>query len=664
MGTDVTWTPGTSTCTISNSSGTGLTISPGDTLTINSGVQLVVSNSGALSEGIDNSGTITNYGTITVSNSGGENTGITNSGTITNYGTITVSNSYGTGIYNFGPINNNYPSMDINPTLVTITVSNSYGTGIYNALGSTSVAITNDGTITVSNSDGEGIVNTGDGVISNYQYVYLQNSGMMGSTGIYNEGMFTNYFLPVNSPTGNLVIELTSGNSLIGFANAGGTLNNGGGIVVTTGGGSTPCGCTGIYNEGGFTNTDTGQISVSSFGGSFGIENCAPANSGTLNCGSTQPGTFTNEGDLELSDSGGYEFIDNGMSTNTGSFTGPVTETTWTSMGNAVVPDQPFTNTMVSILASSDPDMTDIFVTSQSYGSTPPATGGVTLLGSTDYYDVQIGESCFTSPGGCGVTGANVCIASAGATSMAFYDSSVPNSQFSPVPGSLNWYYFATISFQDGTICGDTYESYLGGTPIAVGGPVGATCTPADVNVGKSTTCSVTVVGTTTTPTGKVSWSASGPGKFSSETCKLNGNGTCSVRFTPTSGGSHVTITASYAGDSHNPSSVGAFTLTVAPRTSTTRVSCGPTSVVAGSTKTIKCTAFVTGYHPTGSITWSQSSTNGGSVTLATLSCTLVNGRCSITMTGTTAGTVIIQAAYGGDTNNLPSSNTRTLTIK
>ena len=155
-----------------------------------------------------------------------------------------------------------------------------------------------------------------------------------------------------------------------------------------------------------------------------------------------------------------------------------------------------------------------------------------------------------------------------------------------------------------------------------------------------------------------------------------------------------MTITAGYAGDSNNPSSVGTYSLTVALKTSETTVSCKPTSVVAGSSTAIKCTAKVTGYSPTGNVAWSQVG-GTGSVTFVSSTCTLSKGRtssattsvmivtdsqssitvvtemkssvgmtCSVTMNGTTAGTVTAQAAYGGDSNNMVSSNTTELTIR
>ncbi|MGD0478412.1 MAG: hypothetical protein ABSB29_09650 [Nitrososphaerales archaeon] len=82
----------------------------------------------------------------------------------------------------------------------------------------------------------------------------------------------------------------------------------------------------------------------------------------------------------------------------------------------------------------------------------------------------------------------------------------------------------------------------------------------------------------------------------------------------------------------------------------------------------ITCKARVIGYLPTGTVSWSQSGT--GSVSLASTTCTLTSlknpnrAMCSVTMTGTTAGKVILQGTYSGDPNNQGNSRAAILTIK
>jgi hypothetical protein len=212
---------------------------------------------------------------------------------------------------------------------------------------------------------------------------------------------------------------------------------------------------------------------------------------------------------------------------------------------------------------------------------------------------------------------------------------------------------------------GNTYNAPSSGTLAltVVNMKVSVSCTPVSVVVGTRTTC----IATSTSipkPTGKVTWSADGAGKFSKLTCSLESTGvdtaTCSVEYIPTSASlSPVAITAQYSDFSSPP-----FSLAVTSAISTTSVSCLQASIVVGSSKVIKCTARVTGYSPTGMVTWSESSTNGGQVTFTTdTTCTLASGKCSINMIGTAAGAVTISGTYSGDSNNIESSGTRTLTI-
>lgn len=74
--------------------------------------------------------------------------------------------------------------------------------------------------------------------------------------------------------------------------------------------------------------------------------------------------------------------------------------------------------------------------------------------------------------------------------------------------------------------------------------------------------------------------------------------------------------------------------------------------------------ATVKGYLPTGTVTWSFYSLSGSVVFTSATTCTITQTACSVTMTGTTAGKVTLQATYGGDSNNLGSHKTAKLTIK
>jgi hypothetical protein len=131
------------------------------------------------------------------------------------------------------------------------------------------------------------------------------------------------------------------------------------------------------------------------------------------------------------------------------------------------------------------------------------------------------------------------------------------------------------------------------------------------------------------------------------------------VKFTPTSGISSGIINASYPGDKHNPASSGTFGLAVSQEASATKVSCAPSTVILGKPKSIRCTAKVTGYKPTGEVTWSEVSGTGLVLFASNVdTCTLAKGHCSVTIAGADAGSAIVQASYGGDENNVASLGT------
>jgi hypothetical protein len=191
-----------------------------------------------------------------------------------------------------------------------------------------------------------------------------------------------------------------------------------------------------------------------------------------------------------------------------------------------------------------------------------------------------------------------------------------------------------------------------------------AWCHYASVSVGSAVTCLAKVQSSGVTPTGTVTWSTSGSGQFSSTMCTLFSYvsyGTCSVKFTPTSAGSAVTLVASYGGDSRNSQSAGTYLLAVRTKTTKTTVSCAPRSAVVGSSTVITCTATVTGYSPAGAVDWSQYGV--GYVSISPATCTLSAGSCSVAVRGILAGTVAVVAFYGGDPNNQGSSRKTGLSI-
>ena len=223
--------------------------------------------------------------------------------------------------------------------------------------------------------------------------------------------------------------------------------------------------------------------------------------------------------------------------------------------------------------------------------------------------------------------------------------------------GDVVFILYGTAPFT--TIIASSTTTTASPTSSATSPSTALSCSPSPVAVGSPVKCTATVTGSS--PTGKITWSSSGSGRFSAQTCKLY-KGACSVKYTPTSASSPVGITAIYAGDKRNPPSGRTVSLTVALKTSKTAVSCKPASAVAG-TAVVTCTAKVIGYSPTNNVSWS--STGTGAVSLPTgTTCTLTKGSCSVTFTGVSSGTVTIRATYGGDSNNTVSFGAVKLTIR
>ena len=194
-------------------------------------------------------------------------------------------------------------------------------------------------------------------------------------------------------------------------------------------------------------------------------------------------------------------------------------------------------------------------------------------------------------------------------------------------------------------------------------------CSPASVDVGQATTCTVTVSDTASgmelAPTGIVSLSSNATGSFAPQaSCSLSSSGSvgaasCSVSYTPAAVGSGPhTLSAVYGGDSSHGSSSGSGQLSVASRTVQTKMSCTPGSVVVGQAST--CTATVsdtsagTAATPAGSVAFSSDSSGtfsqSGSCSL-TPSGTAGSAACSLTYTPAAigSGTHDVTAGYQGD---------------
>ena len=182
-----------------------------------------------------------------------------------------------------------------------------------------------------------------------------------------------------------------------------------------------------------------------------------------------------------------------------------------------------------------------------------------------------------------------------------------------------------------------------------------ASCVPSTVSVGASTLCTATVSGYN--PGGSVTFSQlSGTASTSLSTpvvCTLS-SGICQI-FVSASGVGGANIVATYSGDQNNFASSGPATLTVSPTASTTTVVCNPATLVVGQSTT--CTATVSGYSPTGVISWQSSDRSG---TFSSNPCTLSSGTCSVSYTPSSSAT--ITASYLGDLNNQGSAGSSSIT--
>src|SRR5205807_418289 len=154
-------------------------------------------------------------------------------------------------------------------------------------------------------------------------------------------------------------------------------------------------------------------------------------------------------------------------------------------------------------------------------------------------------------------------------------------------------------------------------------------------------------------------------------TCTLTGSGataSCAtnVTYTPTvvAPGTHV-ISGTYSGDTKHSYSTStgsqSFTLTVTGRSTSTTVSCTPSSVLTNNgstcTTTVTDTATGTASTPTGTVRFTSAGTASGSFSPAA-SCNLKVGSCSVTFTPNGAGTDTITGNYGGDNVHSASSGT------
>ena len=180
-------------------------------------------------------------------------------------------------------------------------------------------------------------------------------------------------------------------------------------------------------------------------------------------------------------------------------------------------------------------------------------------------------------------------------------------------------------------------------------------CSPGSTSIGSSLICIASVTGNN--PTGTVSFTTTDTNAKLNPSCTLSA-ASCQISYTSSTLGT-ANITATYSGDGNNIGSSGKFALAVGKANSSVSIACAPNPVPTGTATT--CSAAVSGYSPTGTVSW-QSSVSG---TFSSNNCNLSSGSCSVQFTATSrASPVTINASYSGNIMNLASSDAFPLNVK
>lgn len=370
---------------------------------------------------------------------------------------------------------------------------------------------------------------------------------------------------------------------------------------------------------------------------------------GTVSFTSSKPGSFSNPG-ASCTLSGGSCSVDYTPSAGSEG-TNTITATYGGDSGHSgssgtydVTATVRTTSTSLSCSPASDPvnapTTCTATVTDTSAGTAITSTGSVSFSSGASGSFSNPGTSCTLVSGSCSV-------------------------DYTPSPGSEGTHTISTIYGGDTDHSGSSNAFAVSATQRTTSTTV--TCTPGSVPVNAPTTCTATVSdtssGTTTTPTGSVSFS-SGSGSFTNPgtSCTLSG-GSCTVDYTPAPGSEGTnTITGSYDGDTDHSTSSNTFDVTATQRTTSTSVTCASASVPVNSPVT--CTVTVADTDTGTPIT-----PDGGTVTFSTSSsgtfsgtCMLSSGTCSVTYTPDpgSEGTHTISASYGGDTDHFGSASSGT----
>src|SRR6266571_3264508 len=245
---------------------------------------------------------------------------------------------------------------------------------------------------------------------------------------------------------------------------------------------------------------------------------------------------------------------------------------------------------------------------------------------------------------------------------------------------------FTTVHLMNTNIVGNgvtivtTNQDGNYGTPPSHATTTSVACS-SPIVINQASTCRANVTDTSTsptTPTGTVSFAATGPVTPTSGTCTLGasaiaGTATCAtpVSFTGTASGT-ASVTGTYGGDTGPPAHTGsasaAANIIVNKRSTLTAITCASPVVInqaSSCTATVTDTDVSTTITPTGSVAFTLSAGTTGGV-LSAASCTLAAGSCSVTFQGSTgAGSATVTGTYGGDANHnaSPASPAATITV-
>src|SRR6266581_4195645 len=241
---------------------------------------------------------------------------------------------------------------------------------------------------------------------------------------------------------------------------------------------------------------------------------------------------------------------------------------------------------------------------------------------------------------------------------------------------------FTTVHLMNTNIVGNgvtivtTNQDGNYGTPPSHATTTSVACS-SPIVINQASTCRANVTDTSTsptTPTGTVSFAATGPVTPTSGTCTLGasaiaGTATCAtpVSFTGTASGT-ASVTGTYGGDTGPPAHTGsasaAANIIANKRSTLTAITCASPVVInqaSSCSVTVTDTSVGTAITPTGTVTF----TSTGTGSLSAASCTLTAGSCTVSFTGTAAGSATVIGTYGGDGNHNGSgpSTSNTITV-